>query len=131
MSHSIRTSFGDSKSTYGGDASDVLLNTPTKIIGQLNVAAPFIWVVVSIPLLNCLRKAGHGAAFKYSISGDTTKLVGYCFVDVSTIVQISSSPNTPTEDTVKLSQEGLNIFAGASRETGGQVSVHKTKLYLY
>ena len=104
MSHSIRTSFGDSKSTYGGDASDVLLNTPTKIIGQLNVAAPFIWVVVSIPLLNCLRKAGHGAAFKYSISGDTTKLVGYCFIDDFKIFQIFPTPNKPTEVTVKLAQ---------------------------
>ena len=75
-------------------------------------------------------KAGHSAAFKCSISVDTTKRVGYCFVDDSTIVQIGPSPNTPTQDTVKISQEGLNIFVGAARAAGGQVSVQKTRWYL-
>ena len=39
-------------------------------------------------------------------------------------------PNNSTEDTVKLSQEGLNIFSGAARKTGGEVSVQKNKWYL-
>ena len=57
-------------------------------------------------------------------------MVGYCFVNNITIVQISPSPNTPTEDTVKLSQEGLNIFARAARATRVQVRVYETKWYL-
>ena len=48
------------------------------------------------------EKSGHGAAFKYSVSGDTKKFVGYYFIDGSTIVRISPFPNTPTEDTFKL-----------------------------
>ena len=96
-----------------------------KGIGQGNGAAAYIWAIVSTPILNCLRKSGHGAAFKFSVSGDKTKLIGYCFVDDSTLVQIAPSPNTPTQDTVKLAQEDLNIFTGAARETGGQVSVQK------
>ena len=37
-------------------------------------------------------------------------------------------PNTPTEDTAKLAQEVLNIFAGEARETGEQVSVQKKSI---
>ena len=115
MTHSVRTAFGDSNTTYGGDTWAVPLNPPPQFLVQVNGAALDIWEIVSTLLLNCLRKSGHGAAFKCCISGDTTRLVGYCFVNNSTIVQMDPFPNTPTEDTVKLSQEGLNIFAGSER----------------
>ena len=59
-----------------------------QVPGQGNCAALDIWAIFSTPLLNCLRKAVHGGAFKWCISGDTTRLVGYCFVNDSTIVQI-------------------------------------------
>ena len=86
-----------------------------------------MWAIFGTPLLKFLRKSVHGAAFKCCISGDATNLVGYCFIKDSTIVQISMSPNTTTKDTVKLSQEGLDIFAGLARSTGGKVRVQKTK----
>ena len=43
---------------------------------------------------------------------------------------METSPDKPLEDTVKLSQKGLNIFAGTAKVTEGQVSLEKTKWYL-
>ena len=122
----------DFNSTYGGYTWAVTLTPPPlpQGLGQGNGAAPTIWDIVSTPLSNCLIKSVHGAAFKCCISGNTTKLVGRCFVNDSTIVQIAPSTNTPTEDTVNLDQQGLNIFAGSERATGEQVTVQKTKWYL-
>ena len=51
-------------------------------------------------------------------------------VDDSTIIQLTPSPDTPLEETVKISQKGLNIFAGSAKPTGGQVSAENTKWYL-
>ena len=53
--------------------------------------------------------------------------MGYRFLDDSIIIQFDLSPNTSTKDTAKLSQNELDVFTGAVRETGGQVSALKTK----
>ena len=57
-------------------------------------------------------------------------MVGYCFMDDSTIILVIPSLDTPLEETVKLAQKGLNIFSGASKSTGGQVSAENTKWYI-
>ena len=51
-------------------------------------------------------------------------------MDDSAIIQVSPLPDTTMEETVKLAQKGLNIFAGAEKATGGQVSSDKTKWHL-
>ena len=51
-------------------------------------------------------------------------------MDDSKIIQVIPSPDTPLEETVKLAQKGLNIFSGASKSTGGQVSAENTKWYI-
>ena len=57
--HKVRTAFGDSSLSYGGNNWVV----PIHGIGQGNGAGPAIWAVVSTPLLNLLRSKGCG--FKY------------------------------------------------------------------
>ena len=64
------------------------------------------------------------------MSGYATKLIGYCFVNNTTIVQIHPTTNTTTDDTVKPAQEGFNIFAVSARATRGQVIFQKTKWHL-
>ena len=51
-------------------------------------------------------------------------------MDDSTTIQIAPSPNTPSKDATKISQEGLDLFSGSAQATGGQVSAKKTKWYL-
>ena len=48
----------------------------------------------------------------------------------SKIIQVSPSTLPPKNDTVKSSQEILNLFTRAPRATGGQIRTSKTKCYL-
>ena len=88
MTHSVRTSFGESKSTCGGDNWAVNISPPPQSLGKGNGADPYIWDRVSNPLLNCLRDAGHEAALKCCISGYTKRLLEYSFTNDSKIVQV-------------------------------------------
>ena len=130
MVHLVRTAFGDSSNTYGGDIWAIPLKPPPLGLGQGNGATPAIWNIIRSPLIKCLREAGHGAVFKCRISHDSFHLVGYSFVDDSTIIHVEPSSYTPLEDMVKLSQKVLNIFAEAAKATGGKIISEKTKWYL-
>lgn len=79
LEHSIRTVFGDSALTYGGDAWLVPLPNmvtgnlnegPLQGVGQGNGAGPMMWAVISTPVLEIMRDAGFGSFFKASISGE-------------------------------------------------------------
>ena len=96
MEHSVRTFFGDSEPSYRGDKWDVPLKYPPQGLGKLNGAALDVWAVVSTLMINCLRNAGHRAALKCCMSVETFKIVGYCFVDDSTIIKVSPSPISTT-----------------------------------
>ena len=64
MEHSVRTSFGDSVSTYVGGKWAVPLNPPPQVLVQYNIASLAIWEFFSTPLMNFLQESGHGAVFK-------------------------------------------------------------------
>ena len=49
---------------------------PLQGLGQVNVAAPEIWSIVSTPLLNSLKETGFVEAFKLSISKESFSIVG-------------------------------------------------------
>eukprot|EP00957_Ditylum_brightwellii_P145213 11060337-Ditylum_brightwellii.AAC.1 len=74
-----------------------------------------------------MRRKGFGAAFKCCISQKEFKLVAYCFVNDTTMVQIAPSPDTPTEEMIKLAQKQANWYKALVRATGGQVSSAKGK----
>eukprot|EP00957_Ditylum_brightwellii_P108617 8284469-Ditylum_brightwellii.AAC.1 len=95
MVHTCRTAFGDSTDSHGGNVWAIPCSPPPQGLGQGNGAAPCKWALVSTPILTALQKKGFGAAFKCCISGSSFRLVGYCFVDNSTIVQMAPSPTTP------------------------------------
>jgi len=78
-------------------------------------------------MLNALRESGFGVAFKCCISGNSFRMVGYFFVEDYTLIPVAPSPDTLTDDTVKLAQHGLDLFVGVIRATGGQVNEDKSK----
>ena len=51
-------------------------------------------------------------------------------MDDYTIIKIAPPTNTHTKDTMKLAQEGLDLFSVAVQDMGGKVSVMKTKWHL-
>jgi hypothetical protein len=122
MVHSVRTAYGDSLQTYGGDLWVIKIKPPPQGLGQGNGTAHCTWALVSTPLLNATRDKGFGAVFKCSISKNSFKLVAYCFVDDSTVVQMAPSPDTPTNELVAITQNEIDLYAGLARATGGQIS---------
>jgi hypothetical protein len=69
--HQVRTAYGDSDFTYGGNTNE----TPMHGVGQGNGAGPAIWAVVSTPILNMLRSKGFGCEFISPFSQQLTKFV--------------------------------------------------------
>ena len=71
MRHKIRTAFGDSEETYGGEE-----DADQHGASQGNGAGPAIWALVSSPLLEILRKNGYGAKFLSPIKKEFFHLCG-------------------------------------------------------
>jgi hypothetical protein len=61
--HRIRTAFGISQQSYGGD-----LKVPVQGLGQGNGAAPTGWALISTPLINMMRRARFGLQIVTSLS---------------------------------------------------------------
>ena len=66
-------------------------------------------------------------SLKSSISQDYFHIEEYFFVDDFMIIQVAPKPNIPLQETVKMAQKGLNIFAWEIKSTGGQVSAENIK----
>jgi hypothetical protein len=66
MRHTIRTAFGDSELSYGGEAWIL----PLQGFYQGNGAGLAIWLIVSSNLLNIMRTLHFGAYYKAAISGE-------------------------------------------------------------
>ena len=123
--HHVRTTFGDSE--------DVLVNTsdkPFQGICQGNGAGPTIWVVVSTPLIEMMRKAGHGYHFTTPLSQSTDNIVGFAFVDDTDIVEGSGTKVQLTMEEVMTSvQTAINRWEGGIKATGGAIRPEKSFLY--
>jgi hypothetical protein len=139
LKHSIRTAFGDSALTYGGDAWLVPLphmaagnlnEGPLQGVGQGNGAGPMMWAVISTPILEIMRDAGFGSFFKASISGEQIRIVGYAFVDDTDQMQSSRHPTDTFADVADYMQQGLSLFAGLMNAAGQCISPEKSLWYL-
>ena len=126
----VRTAFGDSEETYGGDLFAIPFDHPPQGAGQGNGASPAIWAVVSTPVLYMLHAAGHGVSFRLAISKQTFNLVGFAFVDDSDVIQQAPSHDSSAKEIMAAAQEGLDRFVGGMRVTGGDVRPDKSWTYL-
>jgi hypothetical protein len=122
--HQVRTGYGDSVATYGGEAWLV----PIHGIGQGNGAGPAIWAVVSSPLLNALRAKGFGCDIVCPLSGLFVKFVGYAFVDDTDIIQ-SALADSP-QDAAALLQQALDTWENSLKLTCGAIVPEKTVWWL-
>jgi hypothetical protein len=122
--HQVRTEYGDSVATYGGDVWLV----PIHRIGQGNGTGPAIWAVVSSPLLNALRAKGFGCEIICPLSGPFAKFVRYAFVDDTDIIQ-SALFDSP-QDAAALLQQALDTWENSLKLTCGVIVREKTVWWL-
>ena len=125
LEHTIRTAFGDSDTSYGGDTWVV----PMQGIYQGNGAGPIIWAVISSPLLQIMKEEGFGTAFKTTISGGHIHLVGYAFVD-DTDFLLGQTKGETIQQLIARTQEGIDMWEGLVRATGGALIIEKSAWWL-
>ena len=125
MKHYIRTTFGDSNSFFSSDKAAI----PFQGILQGNGAAPTIWVLISTPLLEMLRKAENGAHLQSSISKEPNHIVGFAFVDDTDLVCFDQSNINLAEEIMENMQQGIDRWEGGLKLTGGAIVPEKSWIY--
>ena len=126
MIHRVRTVFGDSETTYGGDDFENWLFAPQGSI-QGNAAGPAIWSILSSIVFKVLHKNGHSDSFCSAISKQLFLLVGFAYVDDCDLIQSGTDPLT-----VAQSMQGVIQQWGDLMEvTGGALNLDPSKSYWY
>ena len=121
LRHHIRTAYGDSITSYGGENNE---KDPSGIC-QGNGAGPAIWALVSSPLLDILRDAGYGAKIHSAMEKTFFHLSGFAFVDDADTVQ-TGDLGEPTFTVLAKAQEELDLWEGLIRTTGGGLEGDKS-----
>lgn len=121
MTHKIRTAYGDSEMTYGGEEWE---RDPHGIL-QGNGAGPAIWALVSSPLLELLRIRGFGATLHGCIGKTFFHMCGFAFVDDADIVQTGHMGES-TGSLIRKAQEELNLWEELIKATGGAIVPDKS-----
>jgi hypothetical protein len=123
--HRVRTGYGDSAGSYGGDAWLI----PFHGIGQGNGAGPAIWAVVSTPLLNTLREMGFGLSYATPITNLPLSFSGFAFVDDTDLLQMLHHDSSAEEVRTAI-QEAVHHWKGLLAATAGAIVPEKTFWYL-
>jgi hypothetical protein len=105
LHHTVMTTYGDSKSGYGGTLWAVSYSG----VGQGNGAGPAIWAVVSTPVLKMMNDEGFWFMYKTLIEGKELYFVGYSFVDDTDIIQ-SGQPGEPFQVLAALMQSAMDTW---------------------
>ena len=80
MTHIIRTAYGDSELTYGGDTHEGWKLFPQGIL-RGNTAEPDIWTAFSSVVFEVLHKREFGCKITTAISKQLYIMVGFAYVD--------------------------------------------------
>lgn len=127
LQHFIRTAYGDSTISFGGDPKPG--DAPKHGVGQGNGGGPAIWIATNNPFFALLEAAGTGVALQSAIAGEPIRITAYSLVDDTDIPQVAETTTTATEVLAAL-QKAVDIWEGALRATGGAIVPAKSFWYL-
>ena len=126
MKHHIRTSFGDSKTYYGGEKWTEKGGKKPHGNGQGNGDGPAKWTAISSPLLTILKEEGYGIRFVSPIEGEEIAMSAFGFVDDMDYIQTAEEGETE-QDLLHKTQKGMNLWESLLRTTGGAIVVEPGK----
>jgi hypothetical protein len=125
MVHKIRTIFGDSDTTYGGEEiEDDWSNFPQGIL-QGNACGPQIWSILSSIIFEILSKRGFSVHFCSSLSKSLFTLLGFSYVDDCDLLQAKDTP----EETIQSMQDVITGWSELMEVTGGKIATSKSWWY--
>ena len=116
LQHRVRTAFGDSAATFGGDEWSDL--EALMGVGQGNGAGPAIWAVISTVFFDVLRKHGYGALLQAPFSRRKLDIAGFGFVDDTDLVQTGLSTDDYWDIATKL-QSAVELWEKCTEMSGG------------
>ena len=125
MIHIVRTAFGDSTDSYGGDDNGDF-RLPCMGFFQGNKGGPPIWSIISSTIFDILRAKGYGVQFCSALSHCTFILCGFAYVDDSDLI---ADGETPLLCHQKM-QATIELWEGLVKATGGVMAPHKSWWYL-
>jgi hypothetical protein len=120
-----RTGRGDSNTFMGGQSKD----SPLQGLCEGNGCAPMCWLMLSLLLMKCYHKEGHGLAVTSPISGKLIKFMGEIYVnDMDLFTLLLDVPDLET--LMEITQGNLNKWARLLNATGGALNPDKCYWYL-
>ena len=125
MIHRVRTAFGDSELTYGGDDLELFESPPQGFV-QGNASGPAIWSIISSVIFECLHSRGHSVFFCSALSKQLFALVGFMYVDDCSLFQCGTDP----QEVLASMQDVINSWGSLVQVTGGAIAVDKSWWYL-
>ena len=124
MNYYLRTTFGDSQSSYGGKQ-----DVPFQGTCQGNGASPALWLMVSMYLVLLGRLEGHVSTFKAAYTGISVILLGFLFVDDTDLV-ILGEKGEDVNKVIERLQAAIKFWNGILRVSGGALAPSKCYWYL-
>ena len=124
--HRIRTLYGDSKGTYGGENKSKRYSRPPQGTGQGNGAAPTIWAVLSSTIFEILHAEGYGTSFMFALSRGLFQLCGFSYVDDCDLLHIGDDVIVVAAQLQKM----LSMWDELMEVNGGAIAPDKCWWYL-
>ena len=125
MTHKIRTAFGDSEGSYGGDNIGDWSNAPQGVL-QGNASGPAVWTAVSSVIFDVLHQRGFSVHFCFALSKEVFKIVGYSYVDDCDLFQSGENPRLVLDSMQRL----IHSWGSLAEVTGGALAPSKSWWYL-
>jgi len=122
MQHYIRTAFGESTQSYGGDPS----KPATQGILQGNGAGPAGWFAICSIMIDCMKAEGYGYADVSAISQHAMNLVCLAFVDDTDLVHSTFDPCLTSAKLFDEAQAALLTWESLLSATGGALKPSKS-----
>lgn len=103
---------------------------PQQRIGQDNRMGLMGWAIISTLAMEILYQEGYCTVFKACISGEEVKFVGYVFVDDDNKAITAKDLTDTFKEVVEYMQDGMTLYEGLLRVTGGGLVPDRSWCYL-
>jgi hypothetical protein len=122
MQHYVKTTYGTSNTSYG------CIQIPLQGVLQGNGAGPSIWMFITVPLINMLRKQGFGFRTQNLLTEEAYYFACYTYVDDTDLAH-NGEHSTPLAQIFGEMQSILDHWAGGLRATGDALVPSKSYWY--
>jgi hypothetical protein len=122
MQHYLKTAYGTLNTLYD------CIEIPLQGVLQGNGAGPAIWILISVPLINMLRRQGFSFHSSNLLSEETYQFACYTYVHDTDLV-LNGDPHTPPTQVFEDMQRMLDHWEGGLRATGGALVPSKRYWY--